>query len=160
MDFFDRLKEPGKLVTGKGRLKKNLGEQINGFEVWDELRRMLLDEESEYWDLYSPVERDEFIFQILFHLCLGGELCQYEDDLEPYLKATKLLYKDVISVSKDPETQHIVPTSLVFKAVAKTKNGQSYFPFDEDNPQNFCYLIIDPVKRVVTVIIHQFGSSF
>ena len=57
---------------------------------------MLLLEDSEHYDLYSDTEREEFLFCLFKHLCLGGELCQYEDDLQPYLDATKLLYKDLV----------------------------------------------------------------
>lgn len=57
---------------------------------------MLLDEESDQYNLYSKEERNEFIFCIFQMLVLGGNLCQYEDTLEPYLNTTKCIYKDLI----------------------------------------------------------------
>lgn len=57
---------------------------------------MLLDEESSEYLLYVGSEREEFIFRIFQMLVLGGELCQYEEELKPYLKCTKNLYKDLI----------------------------------------------------------------
>lgn len=61
---------------------------------------MLLDEESEEYNLYSKEERNEFMFQIFQILVLGGILCQYEDTLEPYLDVTKNIYKDLIRLSE------------------------------------------------------------
>ena len=57
---------------------------------------MLLLEDSDDYDLYSDTEREEFLFCLFKHLCLGGTLCQYEDELEAYLKTTKLIYKDLL----------------------------------------------------------------
>jgi len=57
---------------------------------------MLLDEESEEYNLYSEDERNEFVFRIFQMLVLGGTLCQFEDILQPYLDVTKSIYKDLI----------------------------------------------------------------
>ena len=57
---------------------------------------MLLVEDSDHYDTFTDSERDEFLFLIFRHLCLGGALCQYEDSLEPYLEYTKMIYKDLL----------------------------------------------------------------
>lgn len=57
---------------------------------------MLVDKECEEYSLYSNDERNEFIFKIFQMLVLGGEYCQYEDDLQPYLDCTKRIYKDLV----------------------------------------------------------------
>lgn len=57
---------------------------------------MLIDKEYEYYSLYSEAEREEFIFRIFQLLVLGGDLCQYEDFLQPYLEITKIIYKNLI----------------------------------------------------------------
>lgn len=61
---------------------------------------MLLDEESEEYNLYSREERNEFVFRIFQMLVLGGILCQFEDALEPYLDVTKSIYKDLVRLLK------------------------------------------------------------
>ena len=58
--------------------------------------KMLLVEDSDNYDTYSAAEREEFLFQLFRHICLGGALCQYEDSVEPYLEITKLIYKDLV----------------------------------------------------------------
>lgn len=53
-------------------------------------------EDSDNFDMYSETEREEFLFQLFRHICLGGEVCQYEDNIQLYLDFTKLLYKDLV----------------------------------------------------------------
>ena len=43
---------------------------------------------------------------------------EYEDEVQPYLDVTKSVYKDLISVQKDAETQTIYIVSSVFKIEA------------------------------------------
>lgn len=57
---------------------------------------MLLMPDSEHYDIYNESERNEFIFRLFRHLCLGGAVCQYEDTVQPYLDATKAIYKDLV----------------------------------------------------------------
>lgn len=57
---------------------------------------MLQDEESANYFAVGRAEREEFLFRIFKHLCLGGELCQYEDTVEPYISTTRHIYKDLI----------------------------------------------------------------
>lgn len=57
---------------------------------------MLRDEESEHYYVVGREERGEFLFSLFKHLCLGGELCQYEDTIDPYISTTKQIYKDLI----------------------------------------------------------------
>lgn len=57
---------------------------------------MLLMPDSDHYDIYSESERSEFIFRLFRHLCLGGAICQYEDTVQPYLDATKAIYKDLV----------------------------------------------------------------
>ena len=58
--------------------------------------QMLLLEDSDHYDVYSDSEREEFLFRLFKHVCLGGAVCQYEDTVQPYLDVTKSLYKDLV----------------------------------------------------------------
>jgi hypothetical protein len=57
-------------------------------------------------------------------VALGGGCCQFERDITEYLESTKELYKDLICVAKDEETNEIKPMSHVFevKQVTHTKS--------------------------------------
>ena len=57
---------------------------------------MILMEDSDNYEVYSESERQEFLFHLFEHLCLGGSVCQYEDSITPYLDTVKALYKDLV----------------------------------------------------------------
>lgn len=84
------------MIRGNGEIKKCLDEYVNGFVVADHLRKCLIVEDDESYSLFSDQDRKEFIFHLFKALSLGGKLCQFEDTLQPYLDATKLIYKDLV----------------------------------------------------------------
>ncbi|PVD19007.1 hypothetical protein C0Q70_21566 [Pomacea canaliculata] len=84
----------------------------------DELRQMLLNEDSDSFCVFNETDREEFLFHLFQHICLGGQVCQYEDTVDPYLDFTKQLYKDLITVQKKSETKELFITSSVFKVTA------------------------------------------
>jgi len=157
MTFFDRLYN-NKIVKESGAISKCFDEQFENFWISDELQKCLLLEDSDYYDLFSDSEREELLFRLFRHLCLGGEVCQYEDNIQPYLDITKDLYKEVLSVQKDPSTKELLITSHAYKVTSHDSSGP-YFPSDRDHLQDFAYFIVDPLKRHVTVIYHRYGAS-
>ena len=58
--------------------------------------QLLLDEDSDHFCLFNESERSEFLFLLFRHFCLGGQVCQYEDKVDPYLNVTKQVYKELI----------------------------------------------------------------
>ncbi|XP_043360126.1 transcriptional coactivator YAP1 isoform X7 [Dermochelys coriacea] len=126
MSFFDQLYSEG-VVRETGYIVKCYDDYYDGIPISDELRKVLLLEDSDHFDLFSQSNREEFLFCLFKHLCLGGTLCQFEDVLSPYLETTKALYKDLVSVQKDPETKEIIITSTIFKvsAYASTDGGSA-----------------------------------
>jgi hypothetical protein len=62
-------------------------------KVSDKLREMLVNEDSENCNVFGEEEQRELIFQIFKLLAIGGGMCQCEDTVNPYLDATKTLYK-------------------------------------------------------------------
>uniref|UniRef100_A0A8C5SSP3 Cilia- and flagella-associated protein 300 n=1 Tax=Laticauda laticaudata TaxID=8630 RepID=A0A8C5SSP3_LATLA len=157
MSFFDRLYCEG-LVRENGTIVKCFDEYHDEFLIADELRKVLLLDDSDHYDLFSHLDREEFLFCIFKHLCLGGAFCQYEDELSPYLETTKFLYKDLVSVQKDPETKNINIVSTVFKVCAYDADGLCY-PTSNSHEQNFAYLIVNPLNRHIYVLYHVFGVS-
>nr|XP_025037416.1 transcriptional coactivator YAP1 isoform X7 [Pelodiscus sinensis] len=145
MSFFDRLYSEG-LVRETGHIIKCYDDYYHDIPISDELRKVLLLEDSDHFDIFSQSNREEFLFCLFKHLCLGGTLCQFEDVLGPYLETTKALYKDIVSVQKDPETKEIIITSTIFKVSAFDDDGMCY-PSTNSHEQTFAYLIVDPLKR-------------
>uniref|UniRef100_A0A3Q2GZJ0 Cilia- and flagella-associated protein 300 n=1 Tax=Equus caballus TaxID=9796 RepID=A0A3Q2GZJ0_HORSE len=176
MSFFNRLYDED-IVRDSGHIVKCLDSFCDPFLISDELRKVLLVEDSEKYEVFSQSDRDEFLFCLFKHLCLGGALCQYEDVLSPYLETTKLIYKDLVSavdlapsldettdavlfnhfsVRKHPQTKKIQITSSVFKVTAYDSVGMCY-PSRKSHEQTFSYFIVDPIKRHVHVLYHCYG---
>ncbi|XP_019337572.1 cilia- and flagella-associated protein 300 isoform X1 [Alligator mississippiensis] len=155
MSFFDRLYTEG-VVRETGHIVKCYDEYYDDIPISDELRKVLLLEDSDHFDLFSQSEREEFLFRLFEHLCLGGTLCQFEDVLDPYLETTKVLYKDLVSVQKHPETKEISVTSTVFKVAAYGADGSCFPGHDR---LSFAYISVDPRRRHVHVLSHCAGAA-
>ncbi|KAF7997894.1 hypothetical protein HCN44_009292 [Aphidius gifuensis] len=156
MSFFDKLKDPkNNIVYESGSIRQRYETEINGIMVSDNLRSMLIDEESDEYSIYSTDERDEFIFKIFQMLVLGGEYCQYEDYLQPYLDCTKKIYKDFVKVYTEPSTNDLAISTMILQVVAE-RDGKAYFPNDPDHLQNIGYLLVDSNNREITTLIHQY----
>lgn len=117
VDIFDRLFEKN-IVRESGHIRGCFDEYFEDIQISDELRKLLLIEESDNYEIYSQIERNQFLFRLFKHLCLGGQVCQFEETLQPYIDVTKSIYKDLISVTKDPNTKAIKTVSFVFKVEA------------------------------------------
>ncbi|XP_061694907.1 cilia- and flagella-associated protein 300 isoform X2 [Syngnathoides biaculeatus] len=115
MDLFDPIYTCG-IVAPSGHIARCFHDV---YPDYDKLREMLQDEDSENYHILGSAERGEFLFRLFKHVCLGGELNQYEDTVEPYVGVTKKLYKEVISVQKDPETKKIAVVSTVLKVMSR-----------------------------------------
>ncbi|KAJ3273856.1 hypothetical protein HDV01_003834 [Terramyces sp. JEL0728] len=155
LSFFDRLKKA--VLKETGEIRKCLDEYYESFLIGDELRKCLLMPEFKLYDTFSPADRKEFIFHVFKALCLGGKLCQYEDELEPYLYATKNIYKDLIAVSK-AESGRLHVASLVYEITDIESSVSPLFPIR--HPQNFCYVSIDPLRRQVNVFYHASDAYY
>jgi hypothetical protein len=144
LDFFDRLKDAG--IVRMGDIAKCFDVQCGEVLVSDRLRKLLLDDTSEEWELFSAAEREELIFHVLRRLAIGGGMNQYEDSIEPYLKLTKAAYKDLVAVNKSAGGALQV-SSLTFAVESVAGGSASLFP--RPSPHNFCYVVVDPVARRV-----------
>ncbi|XP_027323744.1 cilia- and flagella-associated protein 300 isoform X1 [Anas platyrhynchos] len=157
MSFFDRLYTEG-LVRETGHIVKCYDEYYDDILISDELRKVLLLEDSDHYNIFSQSDRKEFLFCLFKHLCIGGVLCQFEDLLGPYLETTKALYKDLVSVRKNHETKEISITSTVFRVSAYDEAGLRY-PSGSSHEQTFSYLAVDPWQRHVHALYHCYGVS-
>ncbi|XP_012677460.1 cilia- and flagella-associated protein 300 [Clupea harengus] len=155
MDIFDPLNSAG-VLRPSGHIVKCYHEIYGDF---DELKKALTIEDSEKYDLIRPADREEFLFKLFKHICLGGELCQYEDTISPYMDTVKLIYKDFVSVQKDCKTKQINIVSTILKVSAYDASGLCY-PDNLNSEQSFAYLCVDPLKRHVYVFYHSFGIGW
>ena len=98
--FFEKIIliefSPG-VLRSNGSIQGCFNTYVDEFLIADELRGCLLDPSHLAYDSFSEEDRREFIFRLFQSLCLGGRLCQYEDEIAPYLDVTKKMYKDLIT---------------------------------------------------------------
>lgn len=74
--------------------------------------------------------------------------------ISPYLDTCKVLYKQLVTVVKDINTKSLSVSSTVLAVQTKVK-GELVFPGKGlAHEQSFCYLIIDNIKRLITVCYH------
>ena len=144
LDFFDRVKDEGLVRAGDiaGCFDVPCGDIL----VSDRLRKMILDESSEEWELYSEQERNELIFHVMKRLAVGGGMNQYDNQFQPYLDITKKLYKDLVTVSKSAAGALQV-SSITYEIESVSGTNQSLWP--RQNTHNFCYVVVDPLARHV-----------
>jgi len=154
LDLFDCLKND-EHVLSEGPVCREDGKIAGCFEEWEEgvcvqdrLRKALCCRDSEEYEMFPEHTRKELLFQLFKHLALGGAMNQWEDVVDPYLEATKLIYKDLVRVRKSPESGQVEVTTLAY-LVSNVDGAVDLFP-NRDQPNNMCLLMIDPVPRHIT----------
>ncbi|KAJ7311613.1 hypothetical protein OS493_039893, partial [Desmophyllum pertusum] len=157
--FLTGLQEQG-IVRESGNIKKCFDEFYEDFVISDELRKVKISicyflKKLKTYPIFSDSERNEFIFLIFKHLCLGGQVCQYEDDINHYLETTKTIYKDLLSVHKDPTTKKLQVGSVVLRVSAQNEDGSPVYPSLTPHDQSFAYMCINPLKRHVYIWYHS-----
>ena len=66
------------IVRQSGSIVKCYDEMYGDIMISDELRKMLLMDDSDNYDVFSEEDRSEFLFKIFKHVCLGGSVCQVQ----------------------------------------------------------------------------------
>eukprot|EP00048_Salpingoeca_helianthica_P009177 m.131669 g.131669 ORF g.131669 m.131669 type:complete len:259 (-) comp14796_c3_seq1:39-815(-) len=149
MEFFDRLYDCG-VLRSTGHINGCIPDTVDGVQINNELAQILLVEDSEKYGEFTAADRSEFLFRLFSHLVVGGPLNQYDDYIAPYFDITKDLYKDLVTVSRDPATKAVVVTSPVV-AVLAVDGLAPLFPL-APHRQNLCYISIHPGTRTVAVL--------
>jgi len=156
MSFFDRLYDCG-VLRPSGHINGCIPEVFEGINIDNELSNVLLVDGSDNYAVFSPEDRSEFLFRLFTHLVVGGTLNQYDDFIAAYFDLTKALYKDLVTVSKDPETKQIIVTSPVFAVSGLEGFSPQLFPCP-NNSQSCCYVSINATSRVVSVLYNAWVS--
>ncbi|RTG89772.1 uncharacterized protein DC041_0003925, partial [Schistosoma bovis] len=75
----------------------------------------LLLEDSDSYSILTEKEREEFLVRLFRHICIGGEICQQEDEIKPYIDTVRKIYRDLICVQKNPDSKAIEIVSHVYE---------------------------------------------
>lgn len=124
---------------------------VLGFTVHDQLRELILCEDSVNRNVITDSERSEFLWQVFEHVVLGGNVNQFEDDAMAYRSVAKLFYKCLIRVRRE-STSHLAVKSTVFKVTSQMFGEIPLFPTESKN--NFCYVVADNVSKTCHLIYH------
>jgi len=161
LSVFDALKSEdlpgGPIVRDNGKISGCFEEWESGLCLQDRLRVALAKPDSEDYDALPETLRQELIVTLFRHLCLGGGMMQWEDYIEPYLEATRGIYKDMLSVRKNTDTGKVQVSSLVYK-VNSVEANTGLFAMPE-SPNNLCVLCVDPVPRHVLCYYFSWYNS-
>ncbi|CAG8508687.1 4191_t:CDS:2 [Cetraspora pellucida] len=144
------------ILRQTGAIVKSFPIYINSFPITDKLRQIFLLPKSSNYTLFNDDDRNEFIFHVLQSICLGGDICQFEDEID--------------NVQRNTSTGNLMVQSYVYKInnLQGTLLSSSLFPISESNDENtddipsnnFCYVTVDPVKRWVNVWYHAACEYF
>lgn len=157
LSVFDCLKD-GNVATDSGNIKKCIPDELQGVAIEDEYRKVLLDEDSEHYHLLDDSVREEFLFELLVHISVGGGLCQYEDNINIYIDTAKKMYKDLLSVQKNKNTGKVEIASTVYSLQDITGGESALFP--NPNPFNSLFLCVDTYQRTVWVYYFSRESAW
>lgn len=145
------------IATEDGRIKKCMPDDFEGIAIEDELRKGILDEDSDSYEAIPDELREEFIFHLFKHFVFGGTLNQYEEMLQPYIDTVKDVYKDLMSVKKNTNTGKIEIASKAFAIRQMKTSAEPLFP--KDSPLNLCFAIVDPFRRHLIWYYFSYASS-
>uniref|UniRef100_A0A7S3RSF1 Cilia- and flagella-associated protein 300 n=1 Tax=Strombidinopsis acuminata TaxID=141414 RepID=A0A7S3RSF1_9SPIT len=146
MSFLNRFEECG-AIGKEGHIRGRIEEDWEGVPISNLVREAIMMEESEMYDAFSEQERKEFLLRIFSHLVFGGASNQWEDHVEEYFRVTKAVYKDLLTVRRN-DTGDVEVMSMV-AAIKSLGQGGQLFP--KESPLNFCYVIVDPLMRHVSL---------
>ena len=155
MDYFSFLKDKG-LVSLSGCITKIIPDYYEGIEICDKIREVLLVEESEEYGMFDNTYKNEFLFRIFQHIVIGGGICQYEDYMDDYLEVIKAIYKDIVTVAKDSESEEVKVISKVFQLLP----SPHFAVFANPHIQDFIYVVIDPSYRHVNIWYHKWTEMW
>lgn len=147
-------------VPKAGYIRRKMDEDIDGVTVSDMLKDSLL---NEYAD--KPVDslidpdmgQKELLYQLFKWIVIGGGSCQPEEYWGPYLEGTKALYRDLTTVTKDPADGSIQVVSRAYMVSALRAEGRRELQlFPTDRSHNRLFVVVDPAKRLVTLLYSAF----
>lgn len=153
LNLLDCLEERG-LVGKEGYIKKTMGELWNGVEIVDKVREALIVQDSDDFDVFDSEKRKELLVYLLRIIVVGGYLNQYDDYITPYRDALKDMYKNLVTVRKDPSSGQLFVDSHVYELnIFDSDSG-------EDHPLSVCLLIVSPFVRTATILKYEFKETF
>jgi len=128
-------------------------DDFDGITIHDQLREMLVNDESEISQAISQRDRKEFLFHLLRLIAVGGSMCQAEYQFRALKEAVRMFYKDLVSVHKSSTSGKIEITSTVYHI---DPHGSNLALFPVASVHNKCYVLIEKATSTATIIYKPF----
>lgn len=141
-----------------------VGDRLRGLFMLDPEEHPQLSHPEDY-DAVTPEVRNEFLWHVLWRVVAGGAMNQWDDNFSVYKNVVRDLYRDMISVARDPNTGELAVQSVALQVHAAKGSDMDVhlFPREEDDPHrnhSFFYVIVHPARRSCTVWYNSFWSPF
>ncbi|XP_045583013.2 cilia- and flagella-associated protein 300 [Procambarus clarkii] len=153
MAVFRRLYE-ARVVRQDGEIVRCPEQYHDHLVIDDKLKKVLVEEGGELWEVVDEEQRRQLLVRLFSLVALGGECCQFEDNIHHYLSVTRTLYRDL--VTPVVEDGRVMVRSVAAKLRLKTAGGVTV-PEDPTHSQNILLLVINPHTRTVHTLLHQHG---
>ncbi|XP_071547853.1 cilia- and flagella-associated protein 300-like [Panulirus ornatus] len=153
MAVFRRLYETG-VVREDGNIVRCPDEYHDHLILDDNLKKVLVKEDGDLWGVLGQEDRRQLLVRLFRLVALGGECCQFEDNIHHYLAVTRTLYRDL--VTPIAEGGQVVVRSVAGQVRVATAGGGSV-PDDPSHSQNLLLLVINPHAHTLNVLLHQHG---
>jgi hypothetical protein len=163
LDMFDviKTKYPGEIVREESSHVIRMADIYlpAGVTVADRLRETFMcGDDAPHPDVFSPLDKKEFLYHVMWRLVAGGSMNQYEDDLQVYLNTARDVYKDLVQVRRAHDGE--VETATEVFQVTGLVGAELFGRKDDNGNHNFCYVCISPAKREVCLWYGGFYSMF
>lgn len=145
------------IVSRTGVIRRCLNEYHNEISIDDLLKKMMVESDNDENNIFTNVERQEFIYHIFRSVVVGGSLAQADENIFSYISATKSIYKGLLAVIKKPSNPNgLEITSRVYQVRCPAMSHSSLFL--TKSSYNSCYVIVDPKKRLITAWHYSYQS--
>lgn len=85
-------------------------------------------------------------------------MCQWEDNVRPYLAVTQSTYRDLVSVVKHPHTGQLIVKSTAVELLAVRHGAKRSGILPNDSPFSTCWAVIDEERRTLSLWYSPFVS--
>ena len=129
-------------------IQQCLDVHYNNMWLTTALQNAILNEDSEFYDIFTTEDRKELIFQLMKLFVIGGIYCQYEDNWDTYEPIIISFYRDIVGQSVVKNSSGAI--SIIARPYLLKKINDSQIGTDIDH--DIALVVLDVVGKKVRLI--------
>jgi cilia- and flagella-associated protein 300 len=151
--FISNIREEVDIVHADGYIRKCFDEWTEDqILISDLLRKVLLAQlqnttavggDGKSGQPFTAQERQTIEYKLFKIMCLGGQICQFEDFIQPYFEMSNLCYSQFIPNPADTEAFEVLPLSPDCRL------------FESHHQKNYCLVAIDRLHKLASVLFQS-----